>query len=310
MKRQSFSCYRTTFSRLVTITLVLLGLAGLPQPVAAKEVSQQFNGLKLNANLETVDGGDFSNPMVLIVHGLMGHYGMEIIRSSQQVLLDNGLSSLAINLSLSVDNRKGFYDCDSSHRHVQENALAEIQAWVDWLKQRGTTDIVLYAHSRGANESIVYMVDQGDPAIRHLVLLAPGIDDSKERFEGRYGPVFDETLNRMIEARLNGRGGELFEGVDFWYCPQASVTPDAFVSYYGNQSHFRLIKNYFSRLPVPTLVIFGTEDDVVVSGAEIMRPLADGKRVQLYSVDGAGHFFLDFNLDEAIEKMLEFLDST
>jgi pimeloyl-ACP methyl ester carboxylesterase len=289
------------------MVLFALGLSGLPQLATAKEVSQEFNGLKLNANLEIAEGNDFSSPMVLIVHGLMGHYGMEIIKSSQQVLSDNGHSSLAINLSLGVDDRKGFYQCDMPHRHEQDNALPEIQAWVDWLKQRGTTDIVLLAHSRGANESIVYIAEQGDAAVKNLVLLAPGVDDSKTSFEKRYGSVFDETLTRMVDARQNGRGGELVDGVDFWYCPQASVTPDSFISYYGADSRFRLIKDYFREIPVPALVIFGTRDDVVVSGVEIMKSVADGERVRLYTVDGAGHFFLDFNLDEAIEEMLEFL---
>ena len=307
MKRHNFSSYRNAIVQLNAIALILLGMSGLPQPVAAKEISQQFNGLKLNANLEIAEGSDLSSPVVLIVHGFLGHYGMEIISNSQQVLLDNGLSSLAINLSLGVDNRKGFYHCEEPHRHVQDNALPEIQAWVDWLKQRGTTDIVLYAHSRGANESIVYMAEQGDAAVKHLVLMAPGVDDSKTSFEQRYGSVFDETLTRMIEARQDGRGSELFDGVDFWYCPQANVTPDSFLSYYGEDSRFRLIKDYFGKLPVPALVIFGTQDDVVVSGLEIMKSVADGKRVQLHTVDGAGHFFLDFNLDEAIERMLVFL---
>ena len=306
MKRHNFSSYRN-IARLNAIALIVLGMAGLPQPVAAKEVSQQFNGLRLNANLEIADGSDFSSPMVLIVHGFMGHYGMEIIRSSQQVLLDNGRNSLAINLSLRVDDRKGFYHCDMPHRHKQDNALPEIQAWIDWLKQRGTTQIVLFAHSRGANEAIVYMAAQADPAIKHLVLLAPGVDDSKTSFEQRYGSTFDATLDRMVEARKQGRGSELLDGVDFWYCPQASVTPDSFISYYGEESRFRLVTDYFRKLPVPTLVIFGTEDDVVLSGLEIIKSVADGERVQLYTVEGAGHFFLDFNLDEAIERMLVFL---
>jgi pimeloyl-ACP methyl ester carboxylesterase len=287
--------------------LVVTGLSGMPPTVAAREVTQEFNGLTLNANLEIAAGSDFSSPVVLILHGFLGHYGMGIIKGSQRAILDNGRNSLAINLSLGVDNRKGFYDCDSPQRHIQDNALMEIQAWVDWLKHRGTTEIVLLAHSRGANEAMVYTASQGDPTIQHLVLLAPGIDDCKQRFEDRYGPIFDETLSRMDEAKQDGRGAELLDGVDFWYCPQARVTPDSFVSYYGNDSRFRQIKQYLKVLPVPTLVIFGTQDDVVVSGLEIIKPLVDGKRLQLFVVDGAGHFFLDFNIDEAIEAMLEFL---
>jgi pimeloyl-ACP methyl ester carboxylesterase len=287
--------------------LVSAGLTGMPPTVAAREVAQEFNGLTLNANLEIAAGSDLSNPVVLILHGIFGHYGMGIIKGSQRVLLENGRNSLAINLGLGVDNRRGFYDCDSPNRHRQDDALMEIQAWVDWLKRQGTSEIVLLAHSRGANEAMVYTASRVDSTIKNLVLLAPGIDDGKRRYEERYGPIFDETLSRMQKAKQDGRGAELLDGVDFWYCPQARVTPDSFISYYGNDSRFRQIKQFLTILPVPTLVIFGTEDDVVVSGVDIIKPMVDGNRLQLFIVDGAGHFFLDFNIDEAIEAMLEFL---
>ena len=293
--------------QLAGITFCVLGLTGLPHTVAAKEVTQTFNGLTLNANLEVSEGSDLSDPMVLILHGFLGHYGMEIIKASQQALLNNGRSSLAMNLSLGIDDRNGFHDCDTPHRHLQDNALSEIQAWVDWLKRQGTSDIVLLAHSRGANEAMVYTAVQVDPAITHLVLLAPGVDDNKQRFEDRYGPTFNDTLARMMQAKQEGRGDKLVDGVDFWYCPQAEVTPDSFLSYYGNDSPFRQINNNLTKLPVPTLVIFGNADEVVVSGHKIIEPLVDGKHLQQVIVDGAGHFFLDFNIEEAMEAMLEFL---
>lgn len=307
MNYQDTSIRGNGMLRLLGITLLVLGLTGLPNTVAAREVTQTFNGLTLNANLEIAEGSDLSAPMVLILHGLMGHYGMEIIEASQQALLDNGRSSLAMNLSLGIDNRHGFHDCDTPQRHIQDNALSEIQAWVDWLKRQGSSDIVLLAHSRGANEAMVYTAVQADAAITHLVLLAPGVDDSKQQFENRYGPIFDDTLARMNQAKQDGNGDKLIDGVDFWYCPQAKITPNSFVSYYGNDSRFRQIKNNLTNLPVPTLVIFGNADEVVVSGHKIIEPLVDGVRLQQVVVDGAGHFFLDFNIEEAMEAMLEFL---
>ena len=307
MYSQNIPNHEFNFLRLVKLTLILFGLAILPHSTFAKEVTQTFNGLTLNANLEIAEGTDLSDPVVLILHGMLGHNRMEIIASSQRVLLDNGRSSLALNLSLGVDNRKGFHDCDSPHRHLQDDALMEIQAWVDWLKRQGASEIILMAHSRGANEAMVYTAGQSDPVITHLVLLAPGIDDNKQSFENRYGPSFDETLSMMSKAKQNGLGSKFVDGVDFWFCPQATVTPNSFISYYGDDSRFRRIDHYIKNLPVPTLIIFGTEDDLVVSGHTVIKPLVDGKRVQLYVVEGAGHFFLDFNIDEAIEAMIEFL---
>ena len=162
-KPNCLEIYSEKFSRLSIAGLLLLSSA---IGADAKEVTQQYEGLTLNANLElAADGADFPASVVLVVHGLMGHNHMEIIESAQRVLRDNGKSSLAINLSLGVDNRKGFYLCDSPHRHLQENAVSEIGAWVAWLRERGAREIVLLSHSRGANESMIYVATRAAPEI-------------------------------------------------------------------------------------------------------------------------------------------------
>lgn len=273
----------------------------------AEEVTQQFNGLTLNANLEIADNTDITEGVVLIVHGLMGHSRMEIIEASQQALLDNGRSSLAINLSLGVDNRKGFFDCTWPHNYGQEDSLDEISAWVAWLRAKGVKEIVLMAHSRGSNESMVYTATRKDPEVTHLAMLAPGTDDSKERFEDRYGSTFDETLERIKKENNAGRGDELIENVDFWWCPKATVTPNTFLSFYDKESRFRNFKYYLPRIKIPTIIITASADERIPNSEKHVAPFVDGKRIQLVVIEGSGHFFLDFNIEEAMEAMLEFL---
>ena len=40
---------------------------------------------------------------------------------------------------------------------------------------------------------------------------------------------------------------------------------------------------------------------------EKVAPYVDGKLIRLIEIEGAGHFFLDFNIDEAMEAAVEFL---
>lgn len=54
------------------------------------------------------------------------------------------------------DRGEDMYDCAKPHRHRLVDALDEIAAWVDWLKQRGASDIVLLGHSRGGNQAAWY----------------------------------------------------------------------------------------------------------------------------------------------------------
>lgn len=277
--------------------------------VKAVEVSQAFRGLTLNANLEMAEGRDFEDGIVLIVHGYSGHNKMEIIRSAQRALTENGQSSLAINLSMGIDNRHGFFDCTWPHQYLQEDTLDEISAWVDWLRARGGSRITLLAHSRGANQAMVYAVDNKDPEITYLVLLAPGIiDDTKQAFEERYGPTFDRQLASAEKLIAAGRGGELLENTDIMICPQTSVSADTFYSFYGSNSRFRNFQSYLPRIPMPTLVITGTLDELSPDTAQGVAPYVDDERLRLHVIEGSGHFFRDFNIDEAIEAAVEFID--
>lgn len=294
-----------TFKSHLLFVLLVLCFAGGHTPVMAEEVTQQFNGLTLNANLVLAEGQTLEDPIAVILHGIMGHNKMEVIESTQRALFDNDYSSLAFNLSLGLDNRKGFFDCEAPHQHTVEGALTEIQAWIDWLKSQGTTQIILMAHSR--SEVLIYAALMADPAIFNVVVLAPAIYPARDRFTDRYGNNFEDTRARMEAAAKQGKGRELVAGVDFFFCPQATVMPDTWLSYYGKDSPYPDLAAHIPNLPVRTLIIFGTEDEVIVDGHESVNPLVDNETVFMFIVDGAGHFFLDFNIDEAMEAAIEFI---
>ena len=292
------------------LCLAALAIFGFSLPGEAKEVTQKYNGLTVNANLEMADGKDFEDGMVLILHGLMAHNKMELVEASQQTLLENDQNSLAINLSLSRDNRHGFFDCTWPHRHRQDDSIAELAVWVDWLRNQGASEITLMAHSRGANQAMVYAAEHLDPGVTRLVMLAPGADDVEEGYEIRYGPIFEETVNRMQQQIASDNGEGLINGIDFWNCPKASVTPNSYISYYGHQSKFRQFWKFLPQIPVPTLVITGSVDDRQPNIKKYVSPLVDDKRLFLTEIEGSGHFFRDLNMEEAMEGMIDFMEKT
>ena len=87
------------------LAALLAVVASLPGLADTEEVTHDYGRLTLNANLDMADGKQFEDGMVLIVHGLMGHNRMQIIEKSQILLQEQGLSSLAINISLGVNSR-------------------------------------------------------------------------------------------------------------------------------------------------------------------------------------------------------------
>ncbi len=291
-----------------TFRFLVLLVGMLFYPLHAKEVSIDLDGLKLNGNLIIADGKNFEDGVALIVHGMMAHNKMELIETMQQSLQEQGYSSLAFNLSLGISDRRGFFNCDNHHRHVQDNAVDEIAVWVNWLKQKGTEQIVLISHSRGANQSMVYAAQQLDTEVKQLVMLAPGVDDLPFQYENRFESSFEKNLFRMVELAASGKGDIPVAGIDFWYCPKASVTPNSFLSYYGEQSPFRQFTAQLANVTIPTLVITGTLDEVEPRVANKVHPFTGKGIIQLMIIDGSDHFFRDFNIDEAMEAVMVFIN--
>ncbi|NNE63310.1 MAG: DUF1749 domain-containing protein [Gammaproteobacteria bacterium] len=284
----------------------------IPLQAQSKEVTLKYNGLTLNANLEMVEGKGFEDGIVLILHGMMAHNRMEIIETSQQALLENDHSSLAITLSLGIDNRRGFVDCLLPQTHTIEDSMGEIDAWVQWLVKKGAGNIVLMAHSRGANQMMVYAVEYDHPAASHVVLLAPNTtENGRKNYEGRYDvETFDENLARATMLVEAGDGDTIMKQIDFSFCPKSNVSAATFHSYNHYDDRFRRFQLYLPKMPKPTLIIVGTEDELQPNLPQKVGPYVDGVHVQLSKIESAGHFFRDFNIDEAVENAVSFINET
>jgi hypothetical protein len=100
----------------------LLTFSAWAQAVQAKEVTQTFEGQTLNANLVLTDDG-YNGPVALLLHGTLTHKGRSTYSQLQDNLNAYGISSLAINLSLGLNDRHGEYDCAVTHTHKHTDAL-------------------------------------------------------------------------------------------------------------------------------------------------------------------------------------------
>jgi alpha/beta superfamily hydrolase len=282
-------------SRLTYFLTILTFLAAFPLTSRAEEVTIPFKGLTLNANLEMADGKTFKDGAILITHGTLAHNKMEIIAGLQQSLDERGFNTLAINLSLGLDNRHGMYDCAQTHRHKHTDAIREIGAWVKWLHTRGTGKIVIAGYSRGGNQSAQYMIDRQVPKVLGAVLIAPGTwenEDVRKSYKKRYKVSLISLLGKLNRAVLAKKGDTVFTDLDFLYCPKASVTAASFVGYYGEDKFFDT-PTVLVRAKLPVLVVAASEDTVVKNLASRMVGVVN-KKIKLEVVEGADHFFLDF----------------
>lgn len=290
--------------RLLALSALLIYLI-IPTIGISQTVTLQHNGLVLNAELEKTDS--FSEgPVILMTHGTLAHSKMEIMSTLQSLLKDEGISSLSINLSLGLSNRQGMYDCAVTHKHTHEDAMTEIGLWHNFLHKQGAGKVVALGHSRGGNQTAQYAQDAKAGSLSSVVLIAPMIwDPAKEarNYKKRYGSALEPILDKAQKMQPN----QILSEVDFIYCPKTSAAAKSFDSYYKDTPS-KHTPNLLSSMSSPTLVITGSEDQVVSHLPKALTSLGPIDGVSIIAIDGADHFFRDLYADEVVEEILDFIN--
>lgn len=275
---------------------------------SAQEVSLRHKGQTLNANLELAAEKKMADGVILITHAGLAHGRTETVAYLQQLLKDKGYSSLALTLSLGVDNRQGMLDCKTTHRHHFADAAGEIGLWVDWLKGQGAKQLVLLGHSRGGSQTALYMTQQESAVVKAAVLLAPDTRATNDAaaYQQRHNKALAPLLQKAQALVQAGKGDTILPHTGILFCADTNVTAGTIVSYYGPDP--RLDTPYLiAKIKKPTLIVIAGNDEVVIGFKDKFAPLVGGKHVQLKVVEGADHFFRDLYSDDAVDAIQVFL---
>ncbi len=272
--------------------------------MVAQEVTLHHGDLTLNANLQLAPGKTLQQGVILITHGTLAHNTMELIASLQGSFASQGQNTLAINLSLGVDNRHGPYDCTVPHTHRHQDAITEIGAWVDWLKKQGVNSVVLLGHSRGGNQTAWFAAERLDPSVKAVILLSPMIWEPDTQ-AAAYQTRFHKPLAALLTQARGVEPTTLLSNVEFLYCASTTVQAGSVLSYYGDEPRFDTA-HLLSRITVPTLVIAGELDTTIPDIPAKVANLTD-HNARLVVIIGADHFFRDLYGDEVAEASVAFL---
>lgn len=290
------------------LSCFIVGMSIAADLAHAKEVTLPYKGLTLNANLELAAGKKPADGVILITHGGLAHRGMEAIVYLQELFTQRGYNSLAINLSLGLNNRHGMYHCKLAHRHRNADAAAEIGAWVNWLQAQGARRVAVLGHSRGGAQTALYAAEHDSEVVKAVVLLAPATRNNTDAaaYQQRYQKPLAPVLKKAQKLVENGKGGTLMTHTNLLNCADTSVTADAFLSYHGPEARVDT-PDLIPQIKQPTLIVIAGNDELVVGLGKKITPLADGLRVQMKIIDGADHFFRDLYADDAVDAISAFL---
>lgn len=260
-------------------------------PVLADKVTIERGPYTLNGDMVPAGGPQLNSRVVLIVHGTLGHKDMGFIEALQSVFVESGQDSLAINLSLNIDDREGFFPCDTLHTHKSSDAVDEIEAWIRWLTEHGAGQIVLLGHSRGANQVVKHVL-QGVRSAQMAILLTPSVTDAVASAE-------------VLQTIDSGSTDDTLEGIDFLHCKNANVLASTYLSYYGPAADSDTIP-LLQKVTVPTLVLSGSQDEGVPTLASRMSEV-ENPLVTHIEVPGADHFSRDLYTYDVVDSVIKFM---
>ncbi len=300
----------TMFHRILRLFICLSCAGLLASPGRAEELKIDSQGLTVLGNLDLAPGKSLKSDGVLVLlHGTLAHNRMEIMSALQELLHERGINTLAITLSLGLNERRGLFDCNIEQDHRNEDSVVELTSWVDWLKSQGATNITLGGHARGGNQVAIYAAKQPDPAVKRLILIAPTADtptsmaaEFKERFGKPLQPVLAEAEKLVAEDQST----TLMEGVPFLVCDNAKVTAGAFVNYYGDNQNL-YTPSLLPHIKLPTLVVVGDLDPLSHELVPAIQGIPNDPRIKLETIPGADHFFRDLAAEKLADKIKEFM---
>ena len=272
----------------------------------AAEVQIPFEGITLNGDLTLAEDKSLSDGVLILTHGTLAHNKMEIIDTLQTLFVDYGISTLSINLSLGIDNRESaMYDCAIPASHKQEDALAEIDAWQNWLDEQGAGPRWVMGHSRGGNQTAQYTLAHAD-RVDAQILLAPATWSYEDSISG-YNKNSGEDIQQILADAESMSDEAIIDGANILYCEGSGAQVGSLRSYYANNPNYDT-PSVLSQTDTPTLVLAGSLDTVVADLPERMADL-NKDNIEFVVIEDADHFFLDLFADEVVDYALEFIEA-
>lgn len=238
--------------------------------------------------------GEPGKPTVLLVHGFLQTHEFPTIHRLTEGLSSAGYGVLAPTLTLGVTHRKQSLACEAIHTHTMVGGTREIASWLEWLKAKKTTSIVLLGHSFGSVVTLAYLSSQRDPQVRKLI----GVSAVEGRL--KVDGALRDRLIKETRALVKAHDKQLITQ-QFSFCQKYRATPESMLSYL-EWTPGRIL-NEAGRLPIQTTFIMGSRDDRL--GPNWIEQLQKTK-AKVRVIEGANHFMDgDFEFDMLDSVLLE-----
>ena len=261
------------------------------------------NGTDVDARLPSgkivsaaFDSGKSGRPAVLVLHGFLQTNAFPTVTGVTDALSSAGYTVLAPTLSLGISKRKKSLPCEAVHLHTLHDDVAEVAFWVDWLKRKGYTHIILVGHSFGNLQLLTYLGRTPSNAVKQALMIS--LTDVEVKQSARQRDQLAQELRKRI-----ARGDNALVEQAFGYCRKYVSPPAALLSYLSISR--KSILDSLAQSRVPIQVIMGGKDDRM--GPDWVGKLLS-RGIAVHVIPGASHFFdnqYEFDLQEVVLQSLK-----
>lgn len=216
-----------------------------------------------------------TNKIVIHVHGLSGNfYENRFLDVLAKSYTDKNYAFLTFN-----NRGRGFisellkgndFTIIGGSLERFKDCILDIEGVVNWVKEKGYSEIVLEGHSYGCNKVLYYYNHKKDDSIKKIVLLSPcDIPSETKKFlsEEEYKIAKEESTKLVSEGKDN-------ELIDFSVMSNEKIAAGTYYNDFlpnGENDFIRYVdgKNgkseILSSIDIPVLVVFGDIDECVLT---------------------------------------------
>lgn len=237
---------------------------------------------------------------VAFLHGLGGNfYGSPLLSTIAQRLYDAGhLVALANTRGHDLLN---WTPCAGRSRVIGAatedvgDAIQDVAAWVEFLREQGAARVALIGHSLGAIKALYAQADPSASAVQTVIALSATRLNHERFLLGPKGAEFQRSFAEAEHLTVQGQGDQLIR-IEFPFPTWMSA--EGYVHKYGRHDQYDWF-GYVDRIDVPVLMLFGQRelaDHPAFDGlaADLANSAARGRwpRLTFEIVPNADHFYV------------------
>ncbi|MFK7768901.1 MAG: alpha/beta hydrolase [Mariniblastus sp.] len=233
----------------------------------------------------------------VMLHGLGGNfYSSRLLNHFSDTLMRLGISVVLANTrGHDMINTSTWGGRSRSVGAALENvgdAIFDLAGWVDFLVDKGHSDILVFGHSLGAIKSLYSQAHQPHAKIRSIIGLSPTRLSYEKMIESPRGELFRETFQNCTNL-VEQKRGDVPIHVPFPY--PTWMTPQCYVEKYGPAETYNWMR-FIKKVETPALLVFGQKEldgDPAFDGVrgELNTLRSGWNSLTIEEIEEADHFY-------------------